>query len=664
MSNSKKNQPKKIWIDLLCFRSFFKVCISINKNKIDSVYFLNTSLTFSPFINFFSRILGVPIFQIKTIEFADNKIGNINLYELVQRRIRILMEDFSIRRKKFDIPSLNKELYNEHVKTLVAVYLHKPVELLVLSEKFNKEGENFFILKSTYIDNFIDKTAYKECKIDRFFLFTMLDSFIIKRRLYIHDNIVNSTYYKSSISTRLKEVFEWILGLIWLSFSLSTCKAPASNIAVDFFQNQVRKNKYNDLYWLSGSKIKAKNIFVFCHSDYDLESHKILDDLKVRRVMTFNVMFKLLLMKKMQLSSINKYEIVSPGWDYFLGTSSIVSKILFPSFQRKELKLLHEQKNIFLIKTMYWKSIYKKLNIDITWSMADSIGDGVMKAQALRERDGLYMGSHWSNFPLDQSTMAKYYDIFFPWSKHYTVNIFSHYQYRAIFGVGYPADYCFKFYKNTPKSTLSKDFVISFHDNVLRNDLPHTFSMWLKIYSMFVELTKEHHNLKIIFKPKRLNELNMIASKLDSFKGLLDKGVFKVSQGKFDAMPCEVSATSDLAIGMGISSAVAEVCFFGVTSFHADLAGFDNNFGKLGFGKIVFQDVKVLKNAIKKQINGNGITLSECRNLHRTLDSFQDGEAYKRTGNIIEQAHNLLSSGIGSEEVINNIRNRNAHLLL
>ncbi len=306
MINTKKNKPKKLWIDLLCFSSFFRVFININKNKINSVYFLNTSLIFSPFISFFSKILGVPIFQIKTIELADNRIGDINLYESVQRRIRILMEDFSIGRKGFNIPSSNKKLYKEHVKLLVAMYLYKPVELLVLSEKFNKEGENFFILKSTFIDNFIDKTTYKECKIDRFSLFIALDRFILKRRFYVYDNSLNSTYYGSGIYTRLKEVFEWISGLIWLSFSLSTCKAPASNIAVDFFQPQVRKNKYNDLYWLPGSGIKGENIFVFCYSDYDLDSHKILDELKVRRVMTFNVMLKLLLMNKIQFSSIKK----------------------------------------------------------------------------------------------------------------------------------------------------------------------------------------------------------------------------------------------------------------------------------------------------------------------------------------------------------------------
>jgi hypothetical protein len=188
--------------------------------------------------------------------------------------------------------------------------------------------------------------------------------------------------------------------------------------------------------------------------------------------------------------------------------------------------------------------------------------------------------------------------------------------------------------------------------------------MWLKIYNMLVELTKEYGNLKIIFKPKRLDAFNINVSRIKSFQKLLDKGVFSISQGKFDAMPCEVSANSDLAIGMGISSAVAEACFFGVTSFHVDLAGFDNNFGKLSLNKIVFHDVEILKNAIEQQIIGNGITATECRNLHKILDPFQDGEAYKRTGKIIEQAHSLLNLGMSSNQVINKIKRSNAKLLL
>ena len=58
--------------------------------------------------------------------------------------------------------------------------------------------------------------------------------------------------------------------------------------------------------------------------------------------------------------------------------------------------------------------------------MYDVDQDKLVKAQALELCKGLYLGSHWSNYPMPSGfNRAKFYDIYFVWSKHFVSKFFS-----------------------------------------------------------------------------------------------------------------------------------------------------------------------------------------------------------------------------------------------
>ena len=56
-------------------------------------------------------------------------------------------------------------------------------------------------------------------------------------------------------------------------------------------------------------------------------------------------------------------------------------------------------------------------------------------------------------------------------------------------------------------------------------------------------------------------------------------------------------------------------------SFHIDLTKFVNNdFANKTLGKVVFRDLSSLKLAIERQITGTGISINECKKLHKFLE--------------------------------------------
>jgi hypothetical protein len=122
---------------------------------------------------------------------------------------------------------------------------------------------------------------------------------------------------------------------------------------------------------------------------------------------------------------------------------------------------------------------------------------------------------------------------------------------------------------------------------------------------------------------------------------------------------------SDLVVGLGISTTVAECQFAGTLGFHADLTGFmDNEFGNKGLGKIVFRDVDSLKNAIIDVIeNGASKKYLEYKELYYTLDPFQDGNAYRRIGFVMRNLQDLLNRGLSREDTVSIARERYDNLI-
>ena len=301
--------------------------------------------------------------------------------------------------------------------------------------------------------------------------------------------------------------------------------------------------------------------------------------------------------------------------------------------------------------------------------MYDVDQDKLTKAQALEIMDGLYLGSHWSNYPVPKIINAKCYDIYLVWSKYFiSKNFASHCNNRAVFKVGFPSDHYFKSLQKESKLIKDKysgSFIISYFDNQLGNDLPQSENMQFDIYTLLIELLSSHKNLIIFFKPKRQNEFNNYLLKFPSLIEFINIGRVRVFFGESQrdkTSPAKVALASDLVLGVGISSAAAEGCFAGSVSFHINLSQVNNDFDKYGLNKVVFRDLVNLKKAIIDQINGNGISVDVCQKYHKILDPFQDGLAYKRTGLILAKIQNELNKDDNLDNIIKKTKDKFSEL--
>ena len=232
------------------------------------------------------------------------------------------------------------------------------------------------------------------------------------------------------------------------------------------------------------------------------------------------------------------------------------------------------------------------------------------------------------------------------------------------FQAGYPLDYYFESKRSDAVRLRNKypgKFILSYHDNVMHKDIAYTKKMQLQIHRMLVSMIENNDNLIVFLKPKKKFVLEEILKELPFLQHYIDEGRIEVFLGdttRSKAVPAMVGMASDLVVGLGISTAAAECYFAGTISFHADLTGFEKNaFGNNGLNKIVFRDIKSLKKTIEDRIKGkNRLSRDDYYKYHETLDPFQDGKAYLRTGFVIKKMQEFFQSGFLREEVVKKAR--------
>jgi len=651
-----KEKGSLIWVDILCFSSI--PTIIKHQKGYDALYYANVSVFFLPFVGIFRWIFQVELRQISNFAETEHMVNGSNVYEEVQRRVTSCLEGH-----QFDFPKginvdLDRDIFREYMKDVSYPLVFRPVELSVLIDAIGSPDRDLLLLKSHAMRGMIEKTF--SVKVFFYHCADFFGNGILRREGYIYDGL-NTSYFSPKNNISLKVIFSWFLSLIFSFYpqkKYNKTKTDGINIGADLFQPQFRKNGCNDLFWIEGLSFKKQEKCIsFAYEAYDKNSLKELDNAGVRLVITAERFFSNPIY---YFKNQKSYTVGKPSFDYFSNTMLDVVLIFYLLFVPGYKSWTQFHSAIYILRSKYWSNIYRKFNIQLLWSMADAEKDKVTKAQALRWNGGIYLGSHWSNFPVYQSNTEKCYDIFFVWSRHFIDNIFSRYHYKAALEVGYPSDHSFsknREFSDKLRSSFGEKFIISFHDNVVLNDLPHSKSMWLDVYQALENVLNKYRNTVVLIKPKRGRDVERILSNIESAQVLISSKRLVVIGDKYTTLPSEVGMASDLVVGLGVSSAAAECCFSGVVSFYADFAKFNNAFTQKSVGQIVFHDKYSLEKAIEKQINGAGISILECQHLHRELDKFQDGQAYLRVGGIIEQLREAYNSNDNLDDVISDIKN-------
>ena len=659
---------KILWVDLLCFKTFLIACFSKNRD-FERIHYINIHKSFVPFINFASKIIGKPIICIDYVVESEEYINNIQLYDVIQKRIHTLLEQWiknpniNKRIKKFIYKTgFNKDTYTSYLKENAYFFAFMPIEIYFIAEVFGSNFNNVFLLKKTPLN--VEIKSLFEPKLINFYSYRSHS--ILIRKNHWNDSAFSKNYYRGNFYPSIKLLFTWSI----ISFSSLFNKKHSNslnktNIAAELIQAKVKQNDISDTYWIKDSNIDLNSIVGLTSIDYDLDS---LSNLNTLGIKVFNISGSVL---KLIINTLRNYNVnyqptyIFVDYKYFMRTFNTAFKIFYSMFFNSSFSWFNIQEVYYLIRTEFWKSIYNQLDICILWTMYDADRDKLVKSQAIEICNGLYCGSHRSNNPSLEVWVEKHYDVFFVWSKYFLSKSFYPNSYvKTAFEVGYSSDHYFKYarmHSAELRKKYSNFFILSYFDNVTGNDIRWSPSQQFEIYKLLINLLNTRKELIIFLKPKRKSRFLTFLSSFDPLRVFVDNGrvvVFYGDSEKTKARPAEIAIASDLVLGLGISSAAAEGCFAGSVAFHANLTKVNNDFDKHGLNKVVFREIKSLEKAIINQMNGNGMSIEESQSYHKILDPFQDGLAFKRTGAILANIQKQLNQSHNLKKVVKNTKNK------
>ncbi len=648
-----------LWVDILCFSSILK--IFSYRDKVDKVKYLNSHRLISPFISIiFKNLLKIPVAQVDDIVESELKIEKVSLYESIQSSIDLSLtawvDNGSIKKEISAFAITSKQCpkkFREHVKEATYFLIFRPVEMLEISKSLNCSDHSFFLLRSSIVQKLVENIYYQH-KVEFYSYNAYVPGVIMSRNSFLYDRYLYQ--YMSSIRYPIILIIKWISSLVGKVIALFYYQKSVNlnNIGVELIQDKFRINKNNDIFWLNNSGIDSNTVQGISFVNYDIESLSQLVDSGINICMPAEVAIR---HPKNLFNNLRSYTIISADLKYFVNTLLPFFKLFVLMFKRRDAYWLSYQKIQYLIRVKYWESIYNNIGVTLLWSMVDIDSEKQIKLQAMENNHGISFGSHWSIFPICTTLNKKSNDVVFSWGEGIINNCFAKSLVIKKHHVGYISDYLFNDNINSEKETGG--FVITYFDNMVGNDIGYSKAMQTSIYNILVSLLYKYTNISLYLKPKRYIDILSIAKSIPSLMKFIDIGRVKLfvnNEGE-RIPPHSIGMNSDLVIGLGISTAAAECCFAGTVSFHADLTGFVNNdFANNALGKAVFRDVSDLELAIERQISGKGISIEECRELHKCLDPYQDGQAYLRVGSVLKQVQQNLGHGMSRKDAIEKVK--------
>jgi len=612
------NNIRIIWIDLLCWGSAVKLLNILSKSSVEKIYYINIARSFCPFLSILQKLTRKPFINVDWIVEGEEAINKVSLYECIQNRLTDILDkwvnaDRIVKNNKLFCEKhlFNIDKFKASLKTAAYAYFFRPVEITVLDEKVTGGADSLFLLRRTPFCNVLGEICGKE----RTFFYSTIFSHrlaIEDRSDYYCDSYLNKKYFSDRYSFILWNVASWILDSInGMLFAFAKYLLPRnhikkqSNVGVELTQSRIRLDEIGDLFWLESSGIRPETVYGIELEDYDAESMEILGDLGIKRFKYHINPLKRIWRSMKNFSCARPNYVTFSDGLYFFKAFPSVMKLWFPFLFWNETGWLRLQEVFYTCRTMFWVSVYRQLDVKILWTMYDMDRDRIAKAQAMERVNGLFVGSHWSNFPMYRVDNQKCLDVLFTWGEHFINNNFNRYPFMEIFQIGYPSDHYFEKRKSRAVSLRNQyagKFILSYQDNLMANDLPYSKNMQIQVHEMLLSILEEYDDIVVFIIPKKEYVFNKVIKEVPEFREFIDKGrvlTFFGETNRTKAVPAEIGMASDLVVGLGISTTAAECQFAGTLGFHADLIGFRNNeFGNSGLGKIVFRDITTLKDAV------------------------------------------------------------------
>lgn len=651
-----------LFTDCLCFESFFSAGPS--QAIACDWYFISESKIFAPFRKILSKLVGVNFRRLDDISYSDASLGKSSLYESIQDETKATIKELlasdilgaDIMRFTNNL-KLNKDKANHFLTVHYFPYVYRLIELKNLSHYLNVKNAKILILDSPIS---LYTSDLRNLSISNYQMFISNLFGIKDRDDYFYDYThVMKPYFRSRRFFFFKEILKSIL-LVTYSISF---KGPKENtrkeryLGIEMLQRRINPKATNDLFFARNEELKdseccliEESIFT---SHYKKDSYDVIKSRAFRRLKFFNYSTFLSQKRDGEIDREYRTYFLLKVVDYKIYFTKIFSFLYYP-FSLSPNKRL----NAFLLEkydfeSYIWSEIYNKFNISLVWTMLDGGYQQVIKSQAIERNNGLYCGSHWSNYPMILVFNYKPYDVIFSWSDHFEHLFVNEFPHPEKYKVGYTSSDYFEHHRSSAKKLRGKypqKIIITFNDNIFHNDIAISESNYDDFYNLATTILDQNEDIIVFIKPKRASLFHEKAATYNKLRRYIENGrarLFSPENERSKITPSELAMASDLVIGLGNSTTTLESFISGTPAINLDLCKFSNNeFCDKAKNKVVFDDPNKILHLIKEyRTKAKELILIEQQNYYKILDPFLDESSgnriAKKLKNILNRKSNL-----------------------
>ncbi len=321
------------------------------------------------------------------------------------------------------------------------------------------------------------------------------------------------------------------------------------------------------------------------------------------------------------------------------------------------------KKSLYLRKAIhFWENLYRLFAIRMVVDIGAQTAEALAQSMALDRIGGLRIGVQRSAVTLERFMPFLYYNanhLFFIWGQESLLHQGTSAALARQIISGYPFDRVFQKPQH-PAHGLQprhrdKAFVIALFDNVYGKDFYYSADTIRGFYHAFLEWLLEDTALIVVTKEKKPVFFEDLARNDALFERAAATGRFIRLRDALGRFPSDASHGADMAIGIGISSAVTEAVLTGTRGIHCDLAGHrDHPYYRLGYQTLIFDRLPQLLEALKeyKSDPAGHRKLGDWSNHLDTIDPFRDGLAAQRIRFYISSIITEFDAGMSPPEAL------------
>lgn len=485
--------------------------------------------------------------------------------------------------------------------------------------------------------------------------------------LFTYRRVIDKTQIKSLIKTILISMESFVYRLVYRDYIEKKENVSTTAIGIHCYEG-IDLTKRNEIFWLPSSNISPKKTLIY----FDRTSYLISSAYKT--FITKEILDEIGTMgMRWVFLERNPFLRLKPIWVPQKSLHGLVAKLRRKHnlmVYKKDLPLeqwVFKTSKELLYRFSYWKSFYKAFNIKIDFDIEEPGYNNVCKAITLDVLGGVLVGFQRSELSGPKGSFLGMFPqhIFFTWNKRVIENLLENDNRNNSYIIsGYCYDYVFQEHLQECNllrrklDDLGVYFIIALFDNIFGDHSHFSRNIIESFYKNFLNWVIEDKSVGLILKPKKhwflkknLPEIENIIKQAESTGRCI---VLPDSQGSF---PSRASRISDIAVGIGISSALIESVLTGTRGILCDLTHCHSHlFYKDGYNKIIFDDIELMIKSLKQYKSGvhKNNDLGDFSPWYDLLDPFRDRKAYTRIGNHLNLLLKGFEQGNNRSSVIRN----------